>query len=64
MTNYTEWGDTILVKERGDWHKRVYPICEQAKFFANLAGTITITQDAQRIIKDAGFTIQTQGRTL
>jgi hypothetical protein len=65
MTKCTEWGDTILVKERNIFGEdKIYPVCSQAKLFANLAGTKTITLDAQRIIKDAGFTIKTQGRTL
>ena len=65
MTKCTEWGDTIFVKERNVFGEdKIYPVCSQAKLFANLAGTKTITQDAKRIIKEAGFTIKTQGRTL
>jgi hypothetical protein len=65
MTKCTEWGDTIFVKERNVFGEdKIYPVCSQAKLFANLAGTKTITQDAKRIIKEAGFTIQTQSITL
>lgn len=35
----------------------VYPICAQAKFFAALAGTKTLTAQAIRLIKQQGYTI-------
>ena len=35
----------------------VYPICEQAKFFAALAGTKTLTSQALKLIKQAGYQV-------
>jgi hypothetical protein len=34
-----------------------YPLCETSKRFAQIAGTKTLTQDALRIIKSMGYTI-------
>jgi hypothetical protein len=34
-----------------------YPACETSKQFALIAGTKTLTQDALRIIKAMGYTI-------
>ena len=34
-----------------------YPACEISKRFAQIAGTKTLTQDALRIIKSMGYTI-------
>ena len=34
-----------------------YPLCETSKRFAQIAGTKTLTQDALRIIKMMGYTI-------
>ena len=34
-----------------------YPLCETSKRFAQIAGTKTLTQDALRIIKLMGYTI-------
>jgi hypothetical protein len=35
----------------------VYPICEQAKFFAALAGTKTLTPQALKLIKQASYQV-------
>ncbi len=35
----------------------IYPACETSKMFAALAGTKTLTEDAMRIIKAAGYQI-------
>lgn len=35
----------------------VYPVCEQAKFFAALAGTKTLTSQALKRIKQAGYQV-------
>ena len=35
----------------------VYPICEQAKFFAALACTKTLTSQALKLIKQAGYQV-------
>ena len=34
-----------------------YPICPQAKIFAELAGTKTLTRTAINLIKDLGFKV-------
>jgi hypothetical protein len=34
-----------------------YPVCETSKQFAQIAGTKTLTQEALRIIKAMGYTI-------
>jgi len=34
-----------------------YPVCETRKRFAQIAGTKTLTQEALRIIKAMGYTI-------
>ena len=34
-----------------------YPLCETSKRFAQIAGTKALTQDALRIIKAMGYTI-------
>ena len=34
-----------------------YPLCETSRRFAQIAGTKTLTQDALRIIKAMGYTI-------
>lgn len=36
----------------------VYPVCDQAKFFAALAGTKTLTAPAIKLIRQAGYSIQ------
>lgn len=36
----------------------IYPVCETAKFFAGLAGTKTLTNDAIRLIKSQGYTVK------
>ena len=33
----------------------VYPVCDQAKFFAALAGTKTLTSQAIQLIRQAGY---------
>jgi len=35
----------------------VYPVCDQAKFFAALAGTKTLTGPAIKLIRQAGYSI-------
>jgi len=38
--------------------RRVYPICEKARIFAELSHTSTITEDAVEMIKRLGFTFK------
>ena len=33
----------------------VYPVCDQAKFFAALAGTKTLTSQTIKLIRQAGY---------
>ena len=36
----------------------VYPVCAQAKFFAALAGTKTLTAQAVKLIKQQGYSLR------
>ena len=36
----------------------VYPVCAQAKFFAALAGTKTLTAQAVKLIKQQGYALR------
>jgi len=38
----------------------VYPVCEQAKLFARLAGTKTLTLESLSLITALGYEISTQ----
>ena len=42
----------------------IYPVCQQAKIFAELLGTKTITRDALRQIERLGYTIVARAPTL
>jgi hypothetical protein len=37
--------------------RTVYPVCENARTFAAIAGTKTLTKDTIRHIKDLGFAV-------
>lgn len=37
--------------------ERIYPVCEQAKLFSELAGTKTLTRQSIATIKKLGYTI-------
>ncbi len=37
---------------------RVYPVCEKAKLFANIAGTRELTRNTVSYIKQLGYHIQ------
>lgn len=39
---------------------KVYPVCERAKLFADLAGTKTLTDHALRTIQRLGYSIERQ----
>ena len=39
-------------------NETVYPVCENAKLFAQLAGTRTLTRSALSVIKQLGYDIQ------
>ena len=38
--------------------EKVYPMCQTAQFFARLAGTKTLTNDAISQIKKAGYKVR------
>jgi hypothetical protein len=40
----------------------IYPVCEQAKLFAQLAGTKTLTKQSISLIKKLGYTVEIQQR--
>lgn len=42
----------------------IYPICDQAKMFANIARQATITRQALHYIKALGYTIEVVAETL
>ena len=37
---------------------KVYPVCEKAMLFADIAGTATLTDDTVRAIKTLGYIIK------
>jgi hypothetical protein len=39
-------------------NRTVYPVCEKAKLFADLAGTKTLTHHAVIVIRKLGYTIE------
>lgn len=41
-------------------NEMIYPICDQAKCFAMIAGTKTLTRSSLSIIKKMGYEIQAQ----
>ena len=48
----------ILVKIQNQYGwQMVYPVCAKAKCFAAIAGTKTLTPEAQRQIKQLGYKI-------
>lgn len=53
---------TVQVKSvYGNEH--IYPACDQAKLFADLAGTKTMTHHALQTIKKLGYKIRVQTNT-
>lgn len=42
----------------------IYPVCEKAKIFADLAGTRTLTRCAIERIKRLGYAVTVQPQTL
>ena len=46
----------VRIQNQYGW-QMVYPICEKAKCFAAIAGTKTLTPEAQRRIKQLGYKI-------
>jgi hypothetical protein len=55
----------ITVKVRNNYGKRViYPVCQSARSFADIAGTSTLTIQAIELIKQLGYEVQVQPETL
>jgi len=53
------------VKIKNNYGKRaIYPICERAEYFAQIAGTKTLADQVIQKIKALGFTIHIQQETL
>jgi hypothetical protein len=42
----------------------IYPVCEQARLFADIAGTKTLSRTVVSQIKRLGYTIQVEQRSL
>ncbi len=49
----------IIIVERRDVYGRetIYPVCEKARIFAELASTKTLTREALRSIRRLGYDI-------
>lgn len=55
----------ILVKIKNVYgNEMIYPVCEKALIFANMAGTKTLTHQSIKQIKALGYTIAVQQKTL
>jgi hypothetical protein len=55
----------ITVRIANNYGKRVvYPVCQCAHTFAELAGTATLTDRTISLIKSLGYTIDVQQETL
>lgn len=49
----------VLIELKDVYGKQVaYPACDNAKLFARLAGTKTLTSEALRLISDLGYDIE------
>ena len=52
--------ETIYVRVDKVYGKEViYPVCDKAKCFASIAGTVTLTRDVLYIISKLGYIIET-----
>jgi hypothetical protein len=45
-------------------NRAIYPVCNDAQTFAELAGTTTLTDDSIRLVKDLGYEVQIQQQAL
>lgn len=56
---------TLKVQIKNNYgQEAIYPLCDDAKRFARLAGTTTLTRDAVQIIKALGYKFEVQQNTL
>lgn len=55
----------ITVRIANNYGNRVvYPVCDRARLFAEVAGTTTLTDRTISLIKSLGYTIEVQQETL
>ena len=45
-------------------NRAIYPVCDDAQTFAELAGTTTLTDDSIRLVKALGYEVQIQREAL
>ena len=58
-------GNTIKISVKNVYGREtIYPACKQSAFFAALAGTKTLTEDALRLIRAAGYEITVEAPAL
>jgi len=56
---------TITVRIKNVYgNETIYPVCDKAKAFANIAGTTTLTRHVIAQIKAMGFAISVQTPTI
>ena len=55
----------LTVKIGNNYGKTVvYPVCEQSRIFAQIAGTTTLTLDTLRLIEQLGYTTRLERPTM
>ena len=54
--------EVIIEPKYGKWV--YYPLCENAKTFAQIAGTKTLTEDTLALIKKLGYEIKASAKSL
>jgi len=55
----------LTVKIGNNYGKKVvYPVCEQSRIFAMIAGTTTLTLDTLRLINKLGYTLEIERPTM
>lgn len=42
----------------------VYPLCEKGRVFARIAGTKTLTEQTIKLMKQLGYTLELEAKTL
>lgn len=45
-------------------NEQIYPVCQQARLLADLAGTKTLTRHAINLIKALGYTVDVQQKVV
>jgi hypothetical protein len=55
----------LTVKIGNNYGKKVvYPVCEQSRIFAMIAGTTTLTLETLRHMRDLGYTTEIERPTM